>query len=387
MGSSNCIPIKGEVEKMARTLFGRDVHHEIFLHRRNHGSWVGLVISISHLLNPSHRKIHRLDVPRLRRIYNEWGPSTRDCLNLSRHRSAEVLHGAEVIQAAKDFIKSAPTTSRVNMVTASHILFKMEPEGVTEELRQISIWSIATDRIKDIILYAAAEADAQVRIKFYQTISKHPRLKTFVGQMFEDIVLAWFYSHSNGHMPCVAAQGTYSLQIPACGEDHTVFFGNNIAAMQTNVLAKTLPLLLLPLSPSFADAIVLTEKFIITIQATIAYRHSVDPRGFAIIEEYLPRTTKRSKEWCHVFITNDENGAAFLRSQFLSNLPSHIQIYSAVFDVGTPGILPSILRKHVEGFNDRRVSMSRRLQLLVLMITRNANFATNAITQIWRLSS
>ena len=110
-------------------------------------------------------------------------------------------------------------------MTVYHILFAMEPKGLTEELRQISIGYIATDRIKDIILYAAAEAGAQQRINFYHTISKQPGFRTAAGKMFEGLVLSWLYAHLEGYLPCVAATGTPpSLPIPACGQDHTVFF-------------------------------------------------------------------------------------------------------------------------------------------------------------------
>ena len=257
----------------------------------------------------------------------------------------------------------------------SHILFKMEPEGDTEELRQSLIGYIATDRIKNIILYAAAEAEAHERIRFYLAISKQPGFRQTAGKMFEDLVLSWFYGHSNGHMPCFAAQDNSSLQIPACGEDHTVFMGSK-SAVQNAIRAKTLPLLLLPLSPAYrtADAIVLTEDFIITIQVTIADNHSVAPSGFAFIEEYLPSVTK---QWCHVFISDNENGAASLRSQTLNDLPSRIRIYSAVFDVGTP----SIVRKHVEEFNNRKVSVSwlHAIGAYEVMITSNANFFASKI--------
>jgi len=175
--------------------------------------------------------------------------------------------------------------------------------------------------------------------------------------MFRDLVLSWFYAHSDGHIPCVAAQGTSFLQIPACGEDNTIFIGRK-TAVQNEIRAKTLPLMLLPLSPAFgtADAIVLTEEFVITLQVTIADNHTAKPGGFAIIEEYLP--DNRPNKWCHVFITDDEDVAASLRRQTFSDLPSQVRIYSAVFDVGTP----SIRRKHVEEFNNQKKQRELRDQ-------------------------
>jgi hypothetical protein len=243
-------------------------------------------------------------------------------------------------------------------MTVSHVLFSMEPKGLTEGLRRISIGHIATDRIKNIILYAAAEAKAQKRIDFYFTISTQPGFRTSVGNMFEEFVLSWLYAHSDAYISCVAAQRTSpSLQIPACGPggDNTVFFASK-TFFRKNIGVKTPPLLLLPTSPAFstADAIVLTQEFIITIQVTISDKHTANVDGFALIEDYLPSKTKRSKKWCHVFITDDESSATSLRSQTFSGIPSQIEIYSAVFDVG----MPSISRKHVEGFNERKNEVS-----------------------------
>jgi hypothetical protein len=53
MGCSDYIPTGEEVERVAKTAFGGDVHNEIFVCSRNFGSWVGLMVSISHSLSPS----------------------------------------------------------------------------------------------------------------------------------------------------------------------------------------------------------------------------------------------------------------------------------------------------------------------------------------------
>jgi hypothetical protein len=92
---------------------------------------------------------------------------------------------------------------RVNIMTESHILFSMEPKGLTKELRQISIPCQATDRIKDIILYAATEAGAQQQLNFYLRISKQPGFRTSAGKMFKEFVLSWLYAHSEGYLCCV----------------------------------------------------------------------------------------------------------------------------------------------------------------------------------------
>ena len=267
----------------------------------------------------------------------------------------------------------------------------MEPKG--EESRQTPIGRIATDRIRDIILYAAAEAEAHERVKFYLTISKQPGFRTSAGKMFEEFVLSWFYAHSDNYIPCDATQATSPyLQIPACGgEGHTVFFSSKSALKKKTRGDTILPLLLLPTSQSFAtaDAIILTEEFIITIQVTIADSHKAKGSGFATIEEHLSVVTKRSREWHHVFITDNQTSAKSLRNQTFKELPSWVRIYSAVFDVCTP----TIHREHVEGFNNQRVSVSwlHAIGAYEVMITSNTNLTrkrkTVTVTQIWRLSN
>ena len=275
------------------------------------------------------------------------------------------MHEDDVKRAAAEFVKFVPTTPHVNILMASHILLKMEPKG--DESRQTSIGRIATDQIRDIILYAAAEAEAHERVRFYLTISKQPGFRISASKMFEEFVLSWFYAHSNNYVPCDAAQATSPyLQIPACGEEeHTVFFGSKSALKKKTRSDTILPLLLLPTSQSFptADAIILTEESIITIQVTIANSHKVKGSGFATIEQHLSVVAKRSRKWCHVFITDNEYSAMSLRNQTFSELPRRVQIYSAVFDVGTP----SITRKQVEGFKNRRVSVCFGCMRLKLM--------------------
>ena len=253
------------------------------------------------------------------------------------------------------------------------------------------IGHIATDTIKNIILYAAAEADAHERIRFYLVISKQSAFRTTAGKFFEELVLSWFFAHTNVFIPCHAADATSPpLRIPACGPNQTVFFCSK-SALKKKARGKALPLLLLPGSQSFptADAIVLTEEFIITIQVTIANSHTAKGTDFAAIEEHLSVVTKRSREWHHVFITDNQTSAKSLRNQTFKELPSWVRIYSAVFDVCTP----TIHREHVEGFNNQRVSVSwlHAIGAYEVMITSNTNLTrkrkTVTVTQIWRLSN
>jgi hypothetical protein len=155
-------------------------------------------------------------------------------------------------------------------------------------------------------------------------------------------------------LSCLPKTGLSILQIPACGEKQTVFFGSKNGLKNTNM--DRLPLCLLPTSRTFAtvDAIVLTDKFIITIQVTISAERSAKSDGFATIRASLP-TGIAENEWCHVFITDTDDHAASLRNQTLSEVPSNIQIYSGVFDVDRRS---GISREHLEAFDEHKVSAS-----------------------------
>jgi hypothetical protein len=92
-------------------------------------------------------------------------------------------------------------------------------------LRQVSVRYIATGWITNIIVYAAAEAEAQEQIWFNLKIFKQTGFRTSAGKMFKVFVLSWLYAHSNGYINCIGAQDTSaSLQIPACRDKQTIFF-------------------------------------------------------------------------------------------------------------------------------------------------------------------
>ena len=180
-------------------------------------------------------------------------------------------------------------------------------------------------------------------------ISKQPGFKTSTGKMFEELVLSWLYTHSNCSIPSIAAQSTSSqLKIPACGENNTLFFDSK-TTMENGIKAKSAhPLMLIPTSLAFptADAIILTKTYIITVQITLSASHSASNTGFDLIGNHLPSTTKKSKKWRHVFITDNLNKAASLRHQTFNDLPSKYQVFSAVFEVGKS----IITHKHVKYF-------------------------------------
>ncbi|KAI9441166.1 hypothetical protein BJY52DRAFT_502957 [Lactarius psammicola] len=293
-------------------------------------------------------KLFGLDVGNIQRLYERWGPSVRTCVELSG--GGEDSHEHRVKNAANSFVKNPPITPKFDETKVSHILFSIRPKKEDREGRMTQIPEIATDHIKTIISYAAADAKAQERIDFYQTISTQPGFMAAAGEMFQGFVLSWLYARSGVPPIRCIATGMLDLQIPACGVDQTTFFGSKGGLTKVNGDRKD-PLCLLPTSKNFpfADAVVITNEYIITIQVTVSYRHTANESGFTYIKDLLPSFLKRDK-WRHVFITDNDDKAVSLRNQTLSGVPEDAVVYSGVFDIGRSGVT----REDMEAYNNER---------------------------------
>ena len=274
----------------------------------------------------------------------------------------------EVSRAAATFVMDPQAfinVFQVNSREVFHVLFSIQPRDQTPSGRMVPIAEISTNRIKEMISYAAASVAAQKRFSFYQTISSQPLFKSCAGQMFERFVISWLASphrgssslHCTPHTPRTprtlrtprAPATPPVLKISAYGEEHTFFFSSLTALKEKAGMGK--PLCLLPTSQALiaVDAIILTETSIITVQVTISHSHSA---SLEEIKKSLPRSLIKNCKWCHVFITDDHVKAESLRGQTLSNLPNNIFIYSAVFDVGQL----DITHVHLEAFDKKKVS-------------------------------
>ena len=299
-----------------------------------------------------------MDPAKLQHAYENWGPSARTCVLLAGDPDSEHAYESSVKSSAILFIRNPRAFSPLSYdpITVPHRLFSLHPEKKSEEGskkgRQVLIADVATDRIKAIISYAAADAEAEERVKFYYMISKEPTFSTGQGKMFERFVLTWLSSFNMAPLSCTPrhANGRQpELKIPSCGCDDAHKICGSLNDLH-NTSVNALPFCFLPSSASFAtaDAIVITKQFIITIQVTIARSHDAKGKGFVDIKASLPtipstpekRGTKKSKPkpksrtWCHVFITDDSDKAGRLRNQNLPELPIETYVYSAVFDVG-----------------------------------------------------
>ncbi|KAH9061048.1 hypothetical protein EDB87DRAFT_475280 [Lactarius vividus] len=293
-------------------------------------------------------KVQGLDASALLRNYEKWGPSARTCVRLVRDPHREFHHAIDVNNAADAFVERPPPNTYFNAIQVFHVLFSVRPEVEEKGGRRVPVAEMATEHIKRIISCAAAGAEAHKRIEFYRIISTQAAFKGSAGDMFEGFVLSWLYAGSNVEPLRCFATGQPQLEIPACGEK-TTFFGSDNAV--ENVNWDEFPLCLMPAVKNYptADAIVITDESIITIQVTVSYRHKARETGFTKIEKFISSHVTRDK-WFHVFVTDGDRAAASLRDQYLPEVPEDIVIYSAVFDIGRSGVT----RENMKAFNEKR---------------------------------
>jgi hypothetical protein len=261
------------------------------------------------------------------------------------------------MRAAGHLIARARTIEwNYDPVNESDIVFAIQPKGKDETGRRMPIAGMATDRIWEIISYAAAKAHVQGRISFYQTISEDPDFRGSAGKMFGRFFLSWLASGPDVNpLDCSPAKlGSSVLNIPACGEEQTSFFGSKTVLKRSELDDSKLPVCLLPISQTFAgvNAIIFTNEFFITVQVTISDKDGAKGIGFTGIKESISPHIREHRNWCHVFITDNDRKAESLRGQTLSDLPKDISVYSGVFH------LDRITLAHLQAFDEKKVSGS-----------------------------
>lgn len=285
----------------------------------------------------------------LQHVYEKWGPSVHTCVSLAEKPTLEYAHESAVKSSAIDFISNPRALSLLNYdaTNVPYKLFSIHPKAKSGGGRHVLTAEIATDQLRAIISYAAADAKSEESVKFYYYISKEPMFNISQDKIFKCFVLTWLTSSDMASLPCTHANNkSPELKIPSCWCKDTQKICGNLNDLQKMRL-NTLPFCFLPSSEPFAsvDAIVFTRQFIITIQVTIAQSYDVKEQLFSEIKKSLPaipttlakRGTKRAKPlptWCHVFITDDNDKARRLQNQKLPELPKGVHIYSTVFDVG-----------------------------------------------------
>jgi hypothetical protein len=257
-------------------------------------------------------------------------------VRLSREPAWEFAHEEAVKEAARCFASESHVMASLDMINAYNILLSVRPVGDGRAERRIPFADFATDRIKAIISYASAAATTCQRGTFYRDIDHHTWFRASTGYLFKKFVLTWLSSDPEAGTLLCTSTGCPNLLVPACGEKRTTYFSDLDALKKTKV--AEFPFCLLPRHPSLlaADAIICTDRIIFTVQVTVSRRHSAKEGDFATIADSLLRD---GRDWCHVFITDEEWKARSLRDQKLSGLPDDIRVYSGVYNVGQRDII------------------------------------------------
>ncbi|KAI0290641.1 hypothetical protein B0F90DRAFT_591568 [Multifurca ochricompacta] len=182
-----------------------------------------------------------------------------------------------------------------------------------------------------------AAQDVLHQIRFYNMVSNHLWFKGSAGYMFETIVLAWLCANSESSRT-PAQSASPQLTIPMCQgccmlsskEQHDLGDLND----------RETPFCVIPVSKAFpsVDAMIITDNHIITIQVTVASKHSVKSTGFLQIVNKFPKGFQMFRKWCHVFVTDRAKNAASLLTTWTErdlelDGDINIPIYSAVLDV------------------------------------------------------
>ncbi|KAH9000596.1 hypothetical protein EDB86DRAFT_3135210 [Lactarius hatsudake] len=257
-------------------------------------------------------KILDLNCDVLQRIYNTWGPSTHNCVYLTRHPGQEGVYAGDVESAVRDFVKKfqhSPTY--INPFAESHKIISVRPKevGPRDEGRSRLTARVATRRIERMILLYSIKAEVAEQISFYKMLSTHKWFGSSpTGYTLRTYVLACLSAHpASKPLPCIAADsGPSTLEIPVSLRERS--FSLDSAASLKDVNNHTVPFCLIPTSSNFVafDAIVCGQDYFFTIQVAVSSRHSANPCCFENIRCEVPPLFLESRKWYHVFVTNDK---------------------------------------------------------------------------------
>ncbi|KAH9077736.1 hypothetical protein EDB83DRAFT_1509422 [Lactarius deliciosus] len=288
-------------------------------------------------------KILNLNCDVLQRIYNTWGPSTHNCVHLTRHLDQEGGYAGDVESAVRDFVKKfqhSPTY--INPFAESHKILSVRPKevGPRDEGRSRLTARVATRRIERMILLYSIETSVAEQISFYKILSMHKRFGSSpTGYMLKTYVLACLSAHpASKPLPCIAADsGPSTLEIPVSLRKQS--FSLDSAASLKDVNNHSIPFCLIPTSSNFVafDAVVCSQDSFFTIQVAVSSRHSANPCCFENIRCEVPPLFLERRKWYHVFVTNDKRKAENLQNQKPKNLPAEVIICSAVFEIDRLG--------------------------------------------------
>lgn len=272
-----------------------------------------IAASVLPSLTYSHSTIFNYDVKAFLNFHRKWGGCALTCIDLVEGITSEGALQDKASKVAKNFAKDpGAITMEKSTDIASHYLFTLSPH---EDDREISIFQVVTPYLRDLVMKEIARFDAAQQASFYFQASGHSHLQGALGYIFERYVYLWLFLDANAGegLPCTAVQSgkgksTTSkpdlLSLLPVGKDNVTVSSTSFFKDVNNKRAA--PFAWIPdsrMQPTY-DAIIFTHDHIITIQATVADNHSMNPKGFETMKALLSDDFQNTRKLCHVFITD-----------------------------------------------------------------------------------
>ncbi|KAH9048862.1 hypothetical protein EDB84DRAFT_1574436 [Lactarius hengduanensis] len=302
-----------------------------------------------------------LNLKSLRDNYDLWGPSARTCISLMDPDQVGA-HILTVASAAYEFTSNVKQFDGLNAALVSHRLFAVKP---IEGSRQTVTAEFASRHLLGFVSRAYAERDRAMRLSFYKQISGHAWFSTSAGRIFETHVLIWSrYTSAEKAENCLqctpAVDASPLLSIPACGKNMEFF--SKAEDLKDMVDEHEHRRCLVPVSQTFPtiDAIFITHKSVITVQMTVASKHSAKIVGFDKVYNNLPSSVLAKRQKCHVFLADTEDKANLLRGQKLTDLPKNMVIHVYSSFVSIEELDPMLTQERVQKLEDDREQARRR---------------------------
>ena len=303
-----------------------------------------------------------LDGEALVKHSSQWGPSARICVDLQRDPSMALSLISRARTAAAAFVDNFKQIDEPQATTLLDILFVVHPEL---PFRPVGIVSVATDYLNQVLTEATAAADPHQRIKFYKMLSIRLGFESSAFYILQSFFYTWFFNYwKSPKLQCSAAPGTsppeFSI-LPTC--DNVYQITKILSLKSANDLQTPFGWLPILESFTFADAIICTDKYIITIKVTGSSTIKIDRIGFNRMKNNLPSQFLANRKWIHVFVTDDEDKAIRLQiQQFKFLTEKDIAIYHTVLDIHQVDLSMEDLRRAKEA----RVSNHQPLCLMPL---------------------
>jgi len=282
-----------------------------------------IAASIPFCLTYSHSSIFDYDAEAFLQNHRKWGGCARTCVDLMTGILSEKVLQYEAFQVAKKFVENPGAISMWGKTDiTSYYIFTLSPD---ENCRAVPNFHVATPYLRDLIMKAIAEFDAAKQASFYDQASGHFHLQRAMGYIFEKYFYIWLSlnaSAKNG-LSCTAIRSgkakskrfkADSLRLYPVGNDNITVSSVETFLGRVNSQRAT-SFAWIPDSRTQAtfDAIIFTRDRIVTIQVTVADKHSMDPKGFEEMEKYLLKKFQDTRIWCHVFVTDRPSNVTTLQ--------------------------------------------------------------------------